>query len=172
MNSAFAVLVGCTVVACACGGGGGGGSEQPPPPIENPCLAAGKAALDGTVCGTDLVCQGGACVACADGASCVPDAAPCHQGRLSCGATPSCADAGETAADGTVCGVDEVCSYGSCVYCVEGQICQTGGPCYYQSRQTCSQGPYCLNQLGNFPDGSTCVDQGKVGTCLAGECIP
>jgi hypothetical protein len=168
------------VLVCACGGGSGSTSVQPPPGSNptNPCLAQGSRALtpvpNGTVCGTDQVCQTGACVACADGAPCVPDTTACHKGRLSCGTTPACVDTGAIADDGTVCGVDEVCSGTSgCIGCVEGEICQTGGACYYQSRLSCAQGPICLNQLGNFPDGSTCVDRhGNQGTCESGQCLP
>jgi hypothetical protein len=172
MRTASAVLAVWTVVACACGGSGSGdGGVTPPPPEGDACLQSGKKVVNGTACGAGLVCQGGACVACVDGDPCVPDTATCHAGQLSCGPKTTCVDTGATADDGTTCAVDHVCSYGACQHCVEGEICQTGGPCYYQSRMSCSQGPYCLNLLGNFPDGSTCVDHGQIGTCESGECM-
>lgn len=168
-------------VACAglsgCAGGHDGAPTPPPPNDADPCLVQGKLALvpvpDGTACGGARVCRAGACVACVEGAPCAPSEARCAQGRLGCGATPSCVAEAGSADDGTVCGADQVCSRGTCVACVEGEVCQTGGPCYYHSRLSCAQGPMCLNQLGNFPDGATCqIRPGQLGTCLDGECLP
>ncbi len=52
------------------------------------CVEVGSAA-NGKMCETDKVCSDGNCVACADGASCVPTNA-CHEGTLSCAAgTPA-----------------------------------------------------------------------------------
>jgi hypothetical protein len=128
---------------------------------------SGKPVVDGTVCGTDLVCRSGACVACVDGAACVPSAATCHTGKLSCGTTPSCIDAGGTADDGTRCGIDMVCSSAVCVGCVEGQVCMTGGECYYPITWSCSQGPIC-DVYVNYPDGAPCAS--GHGTCWNGDC--
>jgi hypothetical protein len=163
MNIAIRALICCTFVLCACGGAGS--SVEPPPLPDNPCLTAGVAVLDGTVCGVNQACRTGACVACVEGAPCVPRPVTCNQGHLACGPTPTCVDTGAGAADGTVCGVQEVCSNASCAPCVEGEVCMTGGPCYSQSRMSCAHGPMC-DQLTVFPDGTPCGG----GTCQDGVC--
>lgn len=72
---------------------------------------------DGTVCGGDLVCQGGSCVPCTVGAACepAPGGEVCHAWTISsCSAGPTCSDSGAPLADGTTCGSGGVCSAGTC----------------------------------------------------------
>ena len=68
------------------------------------CADAGGNAPDGTGCGTNQVCNTGACVTCQAGMSCTPNN-PCHTGALSCATgTPLCSDTGSNLPDGTGCG--------------------------------------------------------------------
>jgi hypothetical protein len=88
----------CTLEACA----GDGTCGQAP---------------SGTMCDTDMVCDAGACVACAEGMSCTMNpGAPCKLGMLSCSTgMPQCLDAGD-AAMGLGCGKDLACDgKGACV---------------------------------------------------------
>ncbi|MCA9668476.1 MAG: carboxypeptidase regulatory-like domain-containing protein, partial [Myxococcales bacterium] len=58
------------------------------------CVASAQNKPDGTSCGTDLVCNTGACVQCRSGASCQPSGKPCNNGALDCSTgTPTCVDA-------------------------------------------------------------------------------
>src|SRR5205814_1821391 len=73
------------------------------------CVDLGSALPNGTGCGTDQVCSGGSCVACAGGTACLP-ANPCHTGAIACGTgSPTCADTGFAIGDGAPCGSNLAC---------------------------------------------------------------
>jgi hypothetical protein len=72
---------------------------------------------NGTACGTNAVCDDGACNPCTAGVTCTP-ADPCHLGSTSCATgTSVCVDTGnpDTGADGNACGSSGVCCAGACV---------------------------------------------------------
>jgi hypothetical protein len=77
------------------------------------CTESGNVA-DGTSCGTDQVCGGGVCSACAAGVDCTPaDACTVHQTSCATG-TSTCADTAVPVADGTSCGTGLTCVGGVC----------------------------------------------------------
>jgi sugar lactone lactonase YvrE len=127
-------------------------------------------AEDGTDCGADQVCSGGACVACKAGEDCLPDENNvCVAGTLSCANGPSCEASGNVAA-GTECGTDKVCSGGSCVACKVGEACDPTNTCK-NGVLACAAGPVC-NPTTNRAAGFEC-DTGKVcnsaAACVACE---
>jgi len=141
------------------------------------CTDTGKAADDGTACGTDKVCSSGTCTACKVGSDCLPDPKnSCATGKMACSGGPACVSNGD-AADGTNCGTNKVCSGGTCTACKEGDTCIPTDTCK-AGTLSCSAGPDCVAG-GKLPAGSTC-DTGKVcdstGACLAciqdGACSP
>jgi hypothetical protein len=126
---------------------------------------------NGTVCGPGLVCQIGACKACAMGESCVP-ANPCHTGSLVCtSGAPVCTDTGTAVAPGTACGPDKVCSSsGECTACANGATCTLmGKPCRL-GKTACSTGaPVCVESM-NAPDGASCGMNRVCSSGVCGEC--
>jgi hypothetical protein len=71
---------------------------------------------DGTSCGaagTGDVCSAGVCTACNATTACTPTN-PCHTGHVGCGSSATCIDTGNSVADNTFCGVEELCTTGSC----------------------------------------------------------
>ena len=123
---------------------------------------------NGTGCGTGMVCQAGACVACQAGASCEPTNR-CHTGTLQCtGGTPTCMDTNTNVPPGTTCGQDRVCNAGACTDCTVGATCNvTGKPCR-RGTTACNTGaPVCL-EAGDQPNGSVC---GNNQVCSAGMCV-
>ena len=91
------------------------------------CNDTGTKAADGTSCGQNMVCSGGACVSCTAGAACAPGGNPCATGTTSCSTGASTCAATGNLADGTPCGTNEVCSGGTCVACSTGAACNPGG---------------------------------------------
>ncbi|HVU02784.1 MAG TPA: hypothetical protein VHE30_13585 [Polyangiaceae bacterium] len=122
---------------------------------------------DGTSCGTDMVCSGGACTACTAGDTCTPTN-PCQMGTQSCTNGPVCAASG-TLTDGTSCGTSQVCSGGNCVYCTDGATCTpTGTPAVCHKYGTdCSTGGQCKD-LGSADDGTYCGGGNQY--CIGGVC--
>jgi len=79
------------------------------------CGDTGAPLGDGSACGSDLVCSGGFCVACAAGVGCTPTNA-CHAGTVSCqSGAPVCVDTGAAVQDGTPCGGSRTCRAGRCM---------------------------------------------------------
>ncbi len=78
--------------------------------------ANGAALADGTSCGTDQVCSGGACVACTAGLPCSGQPDPlCHAGVTDCSTGTSVCANGPALANGTGCGTGQTCNAGTCV---------------------------------------------------------
>jgi hypothetical protein len=125
--------------------------------------------MDGTSCGSGIVCQGGACVSCQEDAGCVVSGNPCREGRLSCAAGQVCNDTGVLRGAGEVCGVDAVCSpTGSCVSCTEGAGCAPDEPCR-DGVISCATGTPVCGAAGVKAAGTACAG----GVCLAGgACAP
>ena len=77
------------------------------------CTDKGTQANNGTACGTDMVCNGGQCVACTAGGSCTL-ANPCLAGTYDCSTgTQQCVSMGN-ANDTTSCGTNAFCCSGTC----------------------------------------------------------
>ncbi len=125
---------------------------------------------NGTACAKDggNVCNGGACVACAQGASCVPSGS-CWQATNSCSSGSAvCADAGPVA-DGTSCGTNMWCAGGTCAACqVDAGCAPAGNPCHIGKVTACTGGtPTCTDQGTTESDGYACPG----GICVAGGCV-
>ncbi len=130
------------------------------------CTPTATPAANGTTCGVDQVCSGGTCVPCAAGSACTSSNA-CHTAAITCDTgAPICTDTGDVA-DGTACGVDQVCSAGACTTCVAGGTCTSSNPCH-TATLSCSTGAQVCTDTGNQPDGTSC---GTGLSCTAGECL-
>ena len=132
------------------------------------CTDIGGWLPNGSGCGQDQVCYMGECQPCAAGSGCTPDSGPCHLGAIACSTgLPVCQDTGALAANGTSCGQDQVCYYGSCNWCASGWDCTPWDSCAV-SRTDCSQGwQQCLPTGEQRPDGTQC---GPFGVCRTGAC--
>ncbi len=124
---------------------------------------------NGTICGTDLVCNGGSCVACAAGGACSsnPDAA-CHDGVFSCSTgTQACVD-GAAKANGTTCGTNLVCNGGACSACTAGTACVGNpDPACHDGVTSCATGASACVDGAAKANGTTC---GTNLVCSAGVC--
>ncbi|HLK41579.1 MAG TPA: hypothetical protein VKU41_32750, partial [Polyangiaceae bacterium] len=128
-------------------------------------------APNGSACGTNEVCEDGACGACAQGAPCSNPPSPCHTGRLDCSSgAPLCTSTGAAVADGTRCGTGEVCLTGTCVACQEGQACTPPGePCQTGSTSCATGTSVCVPTAQAAADGTSC---GPNEVCKGGICGP
>jgi hypothetical protein len=121
---------------------------------------------DGTSCGTNLACTGGVCT-CVPGPSqsCQP-ADACHDAAITCDTgSPVCTQTAKQ--DGTTCGIDQVCSAGACVSCVEGPdaSCQPIDVCNTAAISCATGGPVCEQTPTN--EGGIC---GTDRICTGGVC--
>ena len=136
------------------------------------CTDTGTAAPNGTSCGTNEVCSGGACVACTAGLSCTP-ANVCHTGTTSCvSGASTCTDSGTTVANGTSCGTNQVCDNGACSACTAGLSCTPANVCHTGTTSCASGASTCTDTGAAAPNGTSC-GTGEVcnsGTC--GACVP
>ena len=142
------------------------------------CIDEEINAVDGQSCGNGQVCNTGQCVACGQGNTCTPSANVCHAGAIDCASgAPICKDTGGLANDGTKCGVDKVCSLGSCVLCEAGAACTPANPCH-AGQLDCSSGSPVCQDTGDAMDGTVCgsdqvCNQGTCSACKAGgDCAP
>jgi hypothetical protein len=128
-------------------------------------------AADGSPCGASLICQAGACVACAPGGACTP-ADPCHKGTLtSCvGDAPVCVDIGLLADNGTTCGMNQVCASGACVACVANVACTPANECHFGAASCTTGTSVCVDQTTNRADGTPCGGPTSGKTCAGGTC--
>jgi hypothetical protein len=121
----------------------------------------------GQACGTGNICNAaGNCVACQDGASCVPTATPCYSGTISC-ATGACTASATALANGATCGTDAVCDVGVCVSCKANQPCTPSAGACVQGHTDCSTGSQTCVAIGPVADGTPC---GTGQVCSAGAC--
>jgi hypothetical protein len=126
---------------------------------------------DGTSCGADLVCNGGACSACSAGDPCTTDPDPCHTGLTSCASgTQTCVASTTNEPDGTSCGAGQVCNGGVCSACSAGDPCTTDpDPCHTGVTSCASGTPTCVASTTNEPNGTGC---GTDQVCNGGVCSP
>ena len=123
---------------------------------------------NGMPCGTNLVCNGGACVMCMAGA-CTPANAPCHVGSQTCSTGgPVCTDTTTPAANGTGCGMNLVCNGGMCVSCAANVPCTPPGTVCKVGSTVCTSGTQVCQMTGNAADTTVCA-AGK--QCLTGNCV-
>src|SRR5215831_13475960 len=93
------------------------------------CLDAQLSQANGTVCGQNMVCGNGACVACQAGSTCTATN-PCRTASNVCTTgMPVCTENGDTP-NGTICGVGMVCLAGLCTTCQAGTACTPSNPCH------------------------------------------
>jgi alpha-tubulin suppressor-like RCC1 family protein len=131
------------------------------------CVENGNV-TNGNTCGNGMVCDDGACVACATGSACTPTN-PCHTGTLTCGAgTPTCVDSTTAVKDGTTCGTNEVCASGTCVVCTANQDCTPSNTTCKAGKTSCATGASVCMVSGNANDGSNC---GTNQVCSGGSCV-
>jgi hypothetical protein len=133
------------------------------------CIDMGQAP-NGTVCGTNQICQAGLCGGdCLMSAACTP-ANRCHVGAISCSTgTSICADTTTSLANGTACGSDMICSAGTCVACSANNACAPVGTTCKAGTTSCATGVSVCVQTGNAADGSSC---GTGVVCKTGACVP
>ena len=132
------------------------------------CADSGSALVNGTVCGTNMVCSNGTCVPCTPGTSCQPSN-PCRTGATSCVTGASvCAETGNQP-NGTSCGMNKVCNAGACVICTPGGACNPpANPCH-NGTLTCMTGTQtCADSGTNVTDGTSC---GMDLVCKGGVCV-
>jgi hypothetical protein len=131
------------------------------------CAAAGNEP-NGTPCGKDLYCTGGACTSCTPGATCVPAGKPCDVGTVSCSTGFACNDTGTATADGTTCGTNQVCKGGQCVACTSGGSCHPNGNLCQTGTTSCTTGTQTCGALVDVANGTPC---GNGQVCNAGQCV-
>jgi len=139
----------------------------------------GAALSNGTACGSNLVCDNGACVACTAGAACTTNPDPlCHNGVTSCATGASaCVDA-SVKANGTTCGANLVCNGGLCNACTAGLACTPANACDVGVTD-CSTGTQTCKDTGTpVANGASCgtnevCNGGVCNACTAGlACTP
>ncbi len=125
---------------------------------------------DGTSCGTNQVCGGGVCNACAAGQPCA-SGNPCHTAALVCSSGyPVCTDNGNQP-NGTSCGTNQVCTAGACTACTQGAACTPTNPCH-NGVQDCAQGYACVDAGTSLADGTSCGTNQVCGGGVCNACIP
>jgi hypothetical protein len=125
---------------------------------------------NGTACGTNRVCNNGACGGCALGTACTPSNL-CRTGAIACTTGLAvCSENGEKP-NGTSCGTGMVCQAGQCKPCQEGAACTPANPCH-QGTLACATGtPVCTDKGTLLAAGTSCgTDKvcGATGAC--GDC--
>ncbi len=136
------------------------------------CQDTHQPAVDGTTCGTDLVCFAGSCGPCVNGNTCTTSSGgACVVGVTSCATgNDVCLPTAGRVPDGTTCALDEVCDSGSCIACVDGGACAyaPASSCH-KGRLSCATGvPQTCEDSGlTADDGTAC---GPSQFCHAGTC--
>src|SRR5262245_13560736 len=91
------------------------------------CVESPIAQANGTVCGQNMVCGGGACVACQAGSACT-QSSPCRTASNVCTTgVPICTEDGNRP-NGTACATGKVCPEGQCATRQAGAACMPGKP--------------------------------------------
>ena len=119
--------------------------------------------MNGMSCGPGLVCNGGQCASCPDGAGCtVPTL--CHVGKYSCATgTAVCMDVGK-ATDDTFCGPGMACKGGSCVSSCTSDMC--GSTCTDLKTDVANCGA-CGHDCRSLAH----VAPGGAASCSGGHCV-
>lgn len=135
--------------------------------------------VDGTSCGTNLVCKAGACTTCKAGLACTPGN-PCHTGTTSCATGASvCIDSAANAPDGVACGSGLFCNAGVCGACAEGAACAPANACHTGTTSCATGKAVCTDSGGALAAGTSCganqvcAPGGSCIACTAGaSCTP
>jgi hypothetical protein len=132
------------------------------------CTDTGANVANGAMCGTNLFCSNGNCLACTPGSTCSPDN-PCKTGGTSCETgTSQCLESGNQR-DGTSCGEGRVCQNGICRACGDGMPCTPANKCH-RGQLSCATGrPVCMDIGSNVMNGTAC---GTNLSCSNGLCVP
>jgi sugar lactone lactonase YvrE len=134
------------------------------------CAATMVNVADGSPCGANQVCKGGACVACTTGASCTPAADPCHAGAVVCtSGDPVCMATATAVSDGTGCGTNLFCNAGACVACPQGDACQPANICHAGHFECGTGSAVCTDDGTPANDFQACGAPGQF--CQAGSCV-
>ena len=112
------------------------------------CTDTGQSVSDGTTCGANLVCKGGACVACVANQPCQPTN-PCKNGATSCATGVSVCVETTNKGAGTLCGAGQSCAGGVVTLPA---MCNANGACM-AATMACPAGTPC-NTAGT--DCATC----------------
>ena len=129
--------------------------------------ANATAVQSGTACGTNMVCNSGACTACTANQVCNPTA--CTVGTTSCASgTSACVDVTDVNT-GASCGTNMVCSNGQCVACTAGTSCTPSNPCQ-TGATSCATGASTCASSGNVTDLTACTGSAGSGVCCSGSC--
>ena len=134
---------------------------------------------NGTTCGTNQVCNNGACNACTAGVGCATNPNPCFTGVTFCGTgVETCVDQTQKA-NGTSCGTNLVCNGGVCNACTEGLSCANPpNPCKVGTTSCATGTSTCIDTAANIPNGTTCdvvpavpevCNNGACTACTAGN---
>lgn len=124
---------------------------------------------NGSPCGTNQVCNSGACVSCTSNAVCSPQNNSCLIGYIDCSSGTSVCTQSGVAANGTDCGSGQVCNNGTCGACTTGATCNPSGNVCQTGTTSCASGSsQCMNAT-NVADGTTC---GNNQVCYQGTCSP
>jgi hypothetical protein len=134
------------------------------------CLDTTTPKANGTTCGSDQVCNGGACSACIAGGACATNPSACLDGVLSCATgSQACVDTAVQKLNGTACGVDQVCSFGVCTGCVAGGACATNPNACVDGINSCATGTRtCIDTAVPKANGTAC---GPDQVCNGGACL-
>ncbi|MGA8892725.1 MAG: fibronectin type III domain-containing protein [Anaeromyxobacteraceae bacterium] len=135
------------------------------------CEDTGFALVDGSTCGTDLVCFAGACIACTQDAACTSTNACTATATYECSSGAAVCTDRTFQPPGFSCGGGLVCSAaGACDACSEGATCAPTNPCALAGTTSCASGsPVCVD-AGLKPVGTSC---GAGVVCnAAGQCLP
>ena len=182
---AAGVCVPCTVgAACTPANGCHKGHLKSCNGHADACIDELTNADDGTICGANQVCNGGACVACVANVACTP-ANECHQGLTSCATgTSVCVDQNMDVADGGACGLlanGTVCTAGICGCAADKHAC-ADGICYSNddaahcgaSCMACgapARGtPICASGVCGFKCGNSPCEPNFTGVTSANAC--
>ena len=133
-----------------------------------PVCAESATAMNGTVCGANLVCNSGTCVPCTAGVTCMSSNL-CRAGAISCRTgVPICADIG-ILPNGTPCGTNMLCASGACSICRPAAACKPSNPCHTGTTSCLTAAPVCEDTGTPVADGTTC---GTNMVSTSGRCSP
>jgi hypothetical protein len=133
------------------------------------CNDQGTAAKNGTSCGTNMVCNSGACASCTANTVCTPSNA-CHVGKTTCDTGVSvCTDTNQPQQNNTQCTGTDKCNAS---YTCQSGTCTGAAPIKCTALDSCHQAGTCAPATGvcsnpNQPDTTPC---GTNMACTSGKC--
>lgn len=121
------------------------------------CIDSAANRPPGTSCGTNQVCNAGACNACTENAACTPVGYPCANGATSCATGSPVCNPTTNVPDGTTCGTNSVCHLGRCVPCTAGLGCTTNPNACVAGITSCTTGvSVCVDTTSPLPVNTAC----------------